>query len=175
MAELLHIDGIGSVDYQYFKVAQSFTPDGNWLVDSIWFGGLWYFMGDAPASSIIQIFTDVAGEPGVQVGSNSGAETINDEFSPGGAYTFTFAVSISLDVGVTYWVVMETSGAGGVGTGVQRTAASVYSGGSIARNSGSWTVDSDYDVEQMKVNGSSISVDTINIRGLTAKEVIIGG
>lgn len=152
--ELLHIDGVGSVSYEYFTPAQSFTPDEDWVIETVWFGGLWYSPGGGFGSATLRLFSDDGGEPGSQIGSNSGAELVASFASPGVPITFTFGTPISVKAGVTYWFVIVQAGGGGVGTGFQRTAASVYSGGMIgfSVDGNTWTID-DYDVDQMKING----------------------
>jgi hypothetical protein len=50
-----------------------------------------------------RLYTNNSGSPGTQIGSSSGAQTVNTD---GANYTFVFASPPSISNGVTYWMVI---------------------------------------------------------------------
>lgn len=175
MAELLYINAAGSNVYGSSWTGQSFTPDANWSIDSIWMNNV-RSLAAGPFDVTCHIYLDV-GDGSAPTGSSLGESGATACSSTLGAKTWTFASPVVVSSGSIYWAILDIDEQTSIWA--YRSDSSAYASGKIgAAGAGGpvtgWAADASYDVAQFKVNGTIAAPAVISgRRGFTTRSGIL--
>jgi len=174
VAELLYINAAGADGYGQVHLGQMFTPDADWLIESVWVNPLYVL---AAGNVACTLWLDDSFSPTGSVLATSGVQAVAE--TPGGPETFTFASPYQTTRGLSYWAVFHLAATQCHST---RTSgvSNEYTGGKIGYSAhasdptDTWVVDGGdgFDLIQFKINGS-ILAGSSGHRGFTTRSTLL--